>query len=97
MKKGDRALIYHSGDDRAVVGTSRVSSDPVLEPDPKKPGEWYQVKVEVDQKLPNPLNLGTMKKTTDLKSLLLLRQSRLSVMPVSKKEYECILKLAGLP
>lgn len=43
IKKGDLVLIYHSGDDRAVIGTALVNSNPYPDLDPKKPGEWVRI------------------------------------------------------
>jgi predicted RNA-binding protein with PUA-like domain len=93
-KKGDLALIYHSGKERAVVGLARITKEGYPELDPKKPGEWVQIDIAYESEL-NPVTLETLKKTPALKSLMLIKQSRLSCMPVGQNEFETILKLGA--
>ena len=92
MKRGDRALIYHSSaDPTAVIGVAEV----VREGHPE-PGEtdWFQVELKALQKLPHPVTLAEIRKTPALKDMLLIRRGmRLSVQPVTKAQYEAILKL----
>ncbi|MDW8075681.1 MAG: EVE domain-containing protein [Bacteroidota bacterium] len=94
MSVGDRVLVYHSGAERAVVGTAQVVRpaypDPTAESD-----EWVCVDLRFERKLPRAVSLETIKATPTLRTLLLLKQSRLSVMPVTKEEYEEILRLAA--
>lgn len=92
---GDLALIYHSGDDRAVCGISRAVGAPYVEHDKKKPGEWYQVDLEAVKPFKSAVPLAQIKTTPSLKDLMLIRQSRLSVMPITAKEFETLLKLGG--
>jgi predicted RNA-binding protein with PUA-like domain len=93
MKKGDRALIYHSSaDPTAVIGVAEV----VREGHPE-PGEtdWFQVEVKAIEKLPRPVTLEEIRKAPALKDMLLIRRGmRLSVQPVTKAQYQAILKLA---
>jgi len=93
MKRGDRALIYHSSaDPTAVIGVAEV----VREGHPE-PGEtdWFQVELKALQKLPRPVTLAEIRKTPALKDMLLIRRGmRLSVQPVTKAQYDAILKLA---
>lgn len=93
---GDRALIYHSGDEKAVVGIARVIKGPYPDPDPKKKGDWVQIDLAPDKPLAMPVPLKTLKATPSLKDLLLIRHSRLSCMPVSEKHFETILKMGSL-
>ncbi|HEX9576401.1 MAG TPA: EVE domain-containing protein [Myxococcales bacterium] len=92
MKRGDRALIYHSSaDPTAVIGVAEV----VREGHPE-PGEtdWFQVELKALQKLPRPVTLAEIRKTPALKDMLLIRRGmRLSVQPVTKAQYDAILKL----
>jgi predicted RNA-binding protein with PUA-like domain len=92
MKRGDRALIYHSSaDPTAVIGVAEV----VREGHPE-PGEtdWFQVELKALQKLPRPVTLAEIRKTPALKEMLLIRRGmRLSVQPVTKAQYDAILKL----
>jgi len=92
MKRGDRALIYHSSaDPTAVIGVAEV----VREGHPE-PGEtdWFQVELKALKKLARPVTLAEIRKTPALKDMLLIRRGmRLSVQPVTKPQYEAILKL----
>lgn len=94
-KKGDFALIYHSNDDRAVVGVARVHKEAYPDPDPEKPGDWSQIDVEYVLKLESPVPLSKIKTTPTLSELPLLKQSRLSCMEVGAKEFEIILRMGG--
>jgi len=91
---GDICLIYHSGDDKAVVGIAKVSKAGYPDPDPKKKGDWVQVDLKPVQAL-SPVALTTLKSTPALKELPLIRHTRLSVMPVTEDHYETILKIGG--
>ena len=93
LEKGDLCLVYHSGDIRAAVGIARVARGGYPDPDPKKPGDWVQVDLEPVQALP-PVTLSTMKATAVLKTMPLIKHTRLSVMPITAIHYKMILKLA---
>jgi len=84
----------YSGDERAPVGVSRVVRGAYPDPDPKKPGEWVQIDIEPGQPFPQPVPLTAMKTTPALKTLPLLKQSRLSVMPITAAHSEAILELS---
>lgn len=90
MQLGDPVLFYHSGKDKAVVGVAEVSQEAF--PDPKD-GAWVAVSLKVKQALANPVTLETIKAEDRLSGMLMLRQSRLSVMSVSKDEFNVILGL----
>lgn len=96
MKTGDLAFIYHSMSDKAVVGIAECVREAYADADPDG-GDWVQVDLKPVEKLARPVELGELKATPSLKDMLLLRQSRLSCMPVSEKEYATILKLAAKP
>lgn len=95
IRKGDIALIYHSGDDKSVVGVARVVREAYPDPDPSKNGDWVQVDLEPVEELGQPVALSQLKSTRELKDLPLIKQSRLSVMPITGDHYKRILKLGG--
>lgn len=94
MKNKDVALIYHSGDERAVIGIAQVVREAYPNPDPKRKGEWVQVDLVPIEKLAHSVSLKDIKAESSLKDLTLVKQSRLSVMPVNKTHYQKILKMA---
>jgi predicted RNA-binding protein with PUA-like domain len=91
---GDLVIIYHSGEERAAVGIAKVVREAYPDPDPEKPGDWVQIDVEAISQLPRPVTLSEIKEDPRFKDLLLIRQSRLSVMPVSQQHFELILDFA---
>ncbi len=93
MRDGDEAFIYHSGADKAVVGTARIARGPASDPADEK---WVSVRVEPMRALPAPVTLMAIKADSRLTALEMLRQSRLSVSPVRKDEWAAILDLAQL-
>ena len=92
MTIGDLALIYHSGDEKAVVGISKVISEPYPDPDAQG-GDWVQVDLIVFKAFEKPVTLSEIKATQSLKELALIKQSRLSVMPVVEAHAEILLKM----
>lgn len=91
MKAGEQAFLYHSGEERAVVGILRVARE--AQPDPKD-GNWVSVAVEPERAL-GPVTLKAIKADPRLGGMELIRQSRLSVAPVRDEEWSTILELAG--
>lgn len=94
-KKGDQALIYHSGDEKAVVGLALVIKEAYPDLDSEKAGDWVQIDLKFVQKFKTPVTLATIKKTLALKDLPLIKQSRLSCMPVTKKDFDLLIELGG--
>ena len=92
MQLGDLVLFYHSGKDKAVVGIAEVSEENF--PDPKDK-DWFAVKLKVNSALKNPVSLQAIKSEDALSDMLMLRQSRLSVMSLEKAEFELILKMGS--
>ncbi len=90
---GDQALIYHSGDDKAVIGLAEVIRAHYADPDPEKPGDWVQIDLAPVRAFARPIPLSEMKSQPCLKDLVLIKQSRLSVMPVSQPHFELICHL----
>jgi predicted RNA-binding protein with PUA-like domain len=94
MRKSDAVLFYHSGAAKEIVGVARVVKEAY--PDPTaKDGDWSAVDLKPVKALAAPVSLVTIKADARLKDLALIRQSRLSVMPVSTAEFARLLQLAG--
>ena len=95
MKIGDSVLFYHSVTDPSVVGITKVTKEAY--PDPTAEEEdWSCVDLAPTMPLPSPVTLKEIKAEESLSGIPLLKQSRLSVMPVADKEYSLILKMAGM-
>jgi predicted RNA-binding protein with PUA-like domain len=94
MRPGDLALFYHSGDERSIPGIARVASAPYADPSAKE-GDWSVVDVEPDFALRMPVTLERIKTDRGLAEMVLLKQSRLSVQPVRKQEFDAIVKMGG--
>jgi predicted RNA-binding protein with PUA-like domain len=97
MQPGDRAFLYHSMTDKAVVGVMEIAR--AARPDARaKEGErWVSVAVTPVEPLPRPVTLAQIKAEPRLKDMELLRQSRLSVAPVRKEEWALIVQMAQAP
>ena len=85
MKAGDQLIIYHTGDEKRAVGTASVVS--VDASDPKTP----LVKIKAGKAVPNPRTLAEMKSDSRFTESPLVRQSRLSVVPLTKPQYEFLI------
>ena len=92
MQPGDLALFYHSGDERSIPGVARVVSAPANDPTAKD-GDWWAVDVEPAYPLRTAVSLDQIKAERSLADMVLLKQSRLSVQPVEKAEFDAIVKL----
>ncbi len=92
MKRGDLVLYYHSNEGKEVVGVAKVTEefyqDPTTDDD-----RWVVVDVEPVEKLNNPVTLADIKQNNHLEDIPLVTQSRLSVMPVTKKHFDTIIKM----
>jgi predicted RNA-binding protein with PUA-like domain len=94
MKKGDLAIIYHTGDERAAVGIAEITTDPY--PDPKQDNEKIVVvDLKVKSKLHRPVTLAEFKADSAFAGWDLLRIGRLSIVPVPAKIWERIEKLSN--
>lgn len=92
MKPGDAVLFYASVTTKAVLGTAKVTK--AFFPDSTATeGDWSSVELEVGETLAQPVELATIKADAKLADLPLLKQSRLSVMPLSRAQFERIVKL----
>ena len=93
MKKGDQALIYHTGNEKQIIGLAEVTSNAY--PDPNETDERIAVvDLKPKSKLKNPVTLETIKSDPAFKDWELVRISRLGVMPVSEAIWERIEKLS---
>jgi predicted RNA-binding protein with PUA-like domain len=92
MRKGDEVLFYHSGEDKAVVGIAKVVREAYPDRTAKE-GEWSAVDLAPIKALRRPVTLGAIKENPRLKEILLVRQSRLSVMPFGGAEFQAILRM----
>jgi len=90
MKKGDVTLVYHSGDDKEIVGIARILGAAYPDSSADDP-RWLAVDIEPLRPLAVPVSLATVKQDAKLAGMGLVRNSRLSVMPVSAAEFERIL------
>lgn len=90
MKKGDKVLVYHTGKNKEIVGVAEVVKEYYSDPEDKN---WVVVNIKGIKKNKNPVSLGRIKKEKILSGLPLLKQSRLSVMPLKEFEFKYILKM----
>ena len=93
MQKGDEVLFYHSGEDKAVVGIAKVMRTAYPDPTAKE-GDWSTVDLAALKPLRRSVTLREIKGNLRLKGIPLIRQSRLSVMPLAKSEFREIVKMA---
>ena len=89
MKAGDRVLFYHSGKDKAVVGVAEVTKAAYADPTADDE-QWVAVDLKPVKRLKNPVPLAAIRYDKRLSELPLIRQSQLSVMPLTKDEFETI-------
>ena len=92
MKKGDAVLYYHSVSEKAVVGMAEVSKGHYQDPTDDT-GTWVCVEIKPVSKFAKPVSLEQIKAEPKLKDMLLVRQGRLSVSPVTKAEFDLIVKM----
>ena len=95
MKKGDLCFFYHSNVGKEIVGIIKVIKTAFSDPTDKTK-KFVAVKVKFKNKLKTAVSLKNIKKNKDLKDLPLIRQSRLSVMPIDTKSWKIILKMGSI-
>lgn len=94
MKSGDQALIYHSVKYPSIVGLATIVRE--YFPDPTATsGDWSAVEIAPAYKLARAIPLAEIKQSHTLQQMVLVKNSRLSVQPVSPQEFETILRMAG--
>ena len=95
MNKGDKCFFYHSNIGKEIVGIVEVIKTAFIDPTDKEK-RFVAVKVKYKSKLKTPVSLENIKKNKDLKDIALLKQSRLSVMPIDTKCWKIILKMGSI-
>jgi predicted RNA-binding protein with PUA-like domain len=95
MKPGDRAFFYHSVTEKRLAGILEVVQGAYPDPTDKE-GRWVAVDFKAVMPIDKPVTLEDIKKEPRLKNLALIRQSRLSVMPVKPEEWKLLCKMAGI-
>lgn len=93
MNTGDRVLFYHSVSEKSVVGLAEVSRE-AFQDSTDETGKWIAVEIKPLEKFARAVLLDEIKTREDLQNIGLIKQSRLSVMPLTQEEFETILKLA---
>jgi predicted RNA-binding protein with PUA-like domain len=92
MRKGDAVLYYHSVSDKAVIGVAEVTREAFPDPTAKE-GDWSAVELQPVKALKNAVTLERIKAEPKLAGIALLRNSRLSVQPLGKAEFDLICRL----
>lgn len=90
MRVGDKVLFYHSVSEKAVVGSAEISRESSPDPNDEK---WIAVEIVPIEKFAKAVTLDEIKAAKDLENIALIKQSRLSVMPLTNDEFETILRL----
>lgn len=92
MMLGDQVMFYHSVSEKCVVGLAEVSRENFADPTDEK---WIAVEIKSVKKFGKPVSLEQIKAEAGLQNIALIKQSRLSVMPLTEGEFDLILKLAS--
>ena len=95
MKKGDLCFFYHSNIGKEIVGIVEIIKTSFIDPSDKE-RKFVAVKVRFKNRLKFPVSLENIKKNKILKDLALIKQSRLSVMPIDTKSWKIILKMSSI-
>ena len=95
MKNGDLCFFYHSNIGKEIVGIVKVIKEAFIDPTDKKK-KFVAIKVQFKEKLLTPVTLENIKKNKGLGDLALIKQSRLSVMPIDTKSWKIILKMGRI-
>ncbi len=93
MKKGDQVLVYHTGDEKSIVGIAEVTSEPYADPKAKDP-RLAVVNLKPVRKLANPVSLAAVKAEKIFKDFELVRIPRLSVMPVPTNLWRYLMQMS---
>ncbi len=93
MRTGDLVLFYHSGDEKSVMGICKVVKEAYQDPTTKE--DWTAVDLKVESPLKHPVQLSAIRAKQELANIYLVRQGRLSVMPLQKAEFDLIVKMGS--
>ena len=94
MKRGDLAFIYHTGDERQIIGIAELTSDPYPDPQENDP-KLAVVDLKPRERLPKPVTLVEIKARQEFQDFELVRMGRLSVMPVSDSRWQRLCKMGA--
>jgi len=94
MKVGDQVFFYHSVNGKSVVGIAAVSREAFPDPTAVE-GDWSAVELKPVRPVTPPVSLGQIKQDSQLRDIPLLKQSRLSVMPLSTEQFDRILQISA--
>jgi predicted RNA-binding protein with PUA-like domain len=94
MKQGDLAFFYHSNEGKEIVGVVEVAREAYPDPSATK-GDWVCVDMKAVAPMPKPVTLVAIKADPKFADFALVRQSRLSVMPVAKPHWDRICRMGG--
>lgn len=96
MKKGDRAFFYHSNEGKNIVGLVEIIRESYPDPTAEKGEPWVVVDVKALKAMPTPVTLADIKATKALSNMSLVTSARLSVQPVTAKEWDIICSMGGV-
>jgi predicted RNA-binding protein with PUA-like domain len=96
MKKGDRGFFYHSNIGKEIVGICEIVRAAYQDPTAKAGEPWVAVDIKAIERLPQPVTLAAIKAEPKLAEIQLLKQSRLSVPPITDAEWKIVCKMGGL-
>ena len=96
MKKGDRGFFYHSGETKEIVGVVEVVREHYPDPTAKAGEPWVVVDVKAVGPMETPVSLAAIKAEPKLKDMALVKQSRLSVQPVTEAEWKLVCRMGGV-
>jgi len=94
MKKGDPVLFYHSVSEKQIVGLARVAREAYPDPTAEE-GDWVCVDLVPAKALPRPVTLDAIKNDSAVKDMLMVKNSRLSVAPLTKAQFDRLMVMAG--
>ena len=95
MRRGDRAIVYHTGDERSAVGTAQITRDPYPDPNAGNP-RILVVDVEAGEPFPKSVPLDVFRREPLLATTDLVRISRLSIVPITDEQWSLVERLAGV-
>ncbi|MEK7116285.1 MAG: EVE domain-containing protein [Patescibacteria group bacterium] len=93
MTLGDFAFIFHTGQDRILMGIAKITSEPYIDPTAEK-GDWAAIDLEAVKPLTRPVSLEEIRNTYTLNTMPLISRERLSVSPVTDAQAALLLKIA---
>ncbi|MDU2065425.1 MAG: EVE domain-containing protein [Sporomusaceae bacterium] len=96
MKPGDKAFLYHTGKEKAIIGVIEITSEPYTDPNEEDP-RWIVVDTRPCYKLAEPVSLKAIKASPIFSDWLLTTSSRLSVMPVKEEYWRVVHQMAQTP